>query len=454
MNQPFSNPDAINDRTPPQSIDAEEMVIGGILLDSDAIGRVADILTPDAFYFGAHRQIYEAALDLAQRGGSTDFVMVLNWLRDRDLLDKVGGPQKITELLDRTVSAVNIDAYAQLIAQKYTRRKLLAASQAIAALALEEKQPLPQVLDSAEQALFAVTQSSVKQDVAAASEILAGAFLEVEAQSLGQATPGLVCGFYDLDTMTQGFQRGDLVIVAGRPSMGKTAWSVAVGRNVAAITGQPVAIFSLEMSKEQLINRLLSGDAQIEAGRLRSGHLSEGEWERIGEAINAISSLKLFIDDTPNITVNEIRSKCRRMQAESGGLGMVILDYLQLMEGDSDNRVQALSKITRSLKGLARELGVPILVLSQLSRGVESRTDKRPVMSDLRDSGAIEQDGDLIVMLYREEYYNPDTPDRGVAEVLIKKHRNGPTGTVRLLFEPQYTRFRNLAGGQGFTSEY
>jgi replicative DNA helicase len=246
--------------------------------------------------------------------------------------------------------------------------------------------------------------------------------------------------------MTQGFQRSDLIIAAGRPSMGKTSFVLNIARNIAAFHKLPIAVFSLEMSKEQLVYRLLSSEAQVESGRLRSGRIAQTEWEPLGHAISTLSQLPIFIDDTPNISVTEMRSKARRLQAEQGGaMGLILIDYLQLMEGSGDNRVQELSKMTRSLKSLARELQVPIIALSQLSRGVESRTNKRPMMSDLRESGSIEQDADLVMMLYREEYYNPDTPDRGIAEVILTKHRNGPVGTVKLLFEPQFTRFRNLA---------
>jgi replicative DNA helicase len=246
--------------------------------------------------------------------------------------------------------------------------------------------------------------------------------------------------------MTQGFQRSDLIIAAGRPSMGKTSFVLNMARNIAALQKLPVAIYSLEMSKLQLVYRLLSSEVEMESSRLRTGRIAQNEWEKLGHAISMLSQMPIFIDDTPNISVTEMRSKCRRLQAEQGGaLGLILIDYLQLMEGGSDNRVQELSKITRSLKGLARELNAPIIALSQLSRGVESRTNKRPMMSDLRESGSIEQDADLIMMLYREEYYEPDTPDRGIAEVIVTKHRNGPTGTVKLLFEPQFTRFRNLA---------
>jgi replicative DNA helicase len=247
--------------------------------------------------------------------------------------------------------------------------------------------------------------------------------------------------------MTGGFQRSDLIIVAARPAMGKTAFCTNIAHHIAAAQPKlPVAVFSLEMSKEQLVQRILSSEAKIESNRLRSGKISQNEWEPISTAIGNLSELPLFIDDTPNITVTEIRSKVRRLLAEQGGtLGLVLLDYLQLMEGSSDNRVQELSRITRSLKGLARELNVPIIALSQLSRGVEARTNKRPMMSDLRESGSIEQDADLVIMLYRDEYYNPDSPDRGIAEVIITKHRNGPTGIIKLLFDPQFTCFRNLA---------
>jgi replicative DNA helicase len=302
------------------------------------------------------------------------------------------------------------------------------------------------VLDQAEQKLFGITQVRPQGGLTPTADILIDTFSEIEQRSLGVVLPGVPCGFYDLDAMTQGFQRSDLIIAAGRPSMGKTSFVLNMARNIAALQKLPVAIYSLEMSKLQLVYRLLSSEVEMESSRLRTGRIAQNEWEKLGHAISMLSQMPIFIDDTPNISVTEMRSKCRRLQAEQGGaLGLILIDYLQLMEGGSDNRVQELSKITRSLKGLARELNAPIIALSQLSRGVESRTNKRPMMSDLRESGSIEQDADLIMMLYREEYYEPDTPDRGIAEVIVTKHRNGPTGTVKLLFEPQFTRFRNLA---------
>jgi replicative DNA helicase len=443
QNLPF---DAVSDRLPPQNIEAEEAILGGILLDPEAIGRVMEILSPDAFYIGAHRDIYRAALDLHAKGQPTDLMTITVWLKDHEKLDKIGGQARLAQLVDRTISAANIDQYATLVMDKYTRRVLIQTGGEIAQLGYDTTIPLENVLDQAEQKLFGITQVRPQSGLTATSDILIDTFAEIEQRSLGVVLPGVPCGFYDLDAMTQGFQRSDLIIAAGRPSMGKTSFVLNIARNIAALQKLPVAIYSLEMSKLQLVYRLLSSEVEMESSRLRTGRIAQNEWEKLGHAISILSQMPIFIDDTPNISVTEMRSKCRRLQAEQGGaLGLILIDYLQLMEGGSDNRVQELSKITRSLKGLARELNVPIIALSQLSRGVESRTNKRPMMSDLRESGSIEQDADLIMMLYREEYYDPDTPDRGITEVIVTKHRNGPTGTVKLLFEPQFTRFRNLA---------
>lgn len=431
---------------PPQNIDAEESILGAILLDPEAISKVADILQKEAFSINAHQEIYQACLTLQNQGKPTDLMTVTTWLSDRKILEKIGGQSKLAQLVDRTVSSVNVDLYALLVVDKWIRRKLIHAGHEIAELGYETTTELPQILDKAQQTIFSLTQERPQQGLVSISETLVKTFETIEIYQQGLAVPGLPCGFYDLDAMTGGFQRSDLVIVAGRPSMGKTAFSVGIARNISEVHQLPVAIFSLEMSKEQLVQRMLSGESGIESNRLRSGRISQNEWEPLSRAIGTLSELPIFIDDTPNPTVTEIRSKCRRLQSEHGELGLILLDYLQLMEGSSpDNRVQELARITRGLKGLSRELNVPIITLSQLSRAVESRTNKRPMMSDLRESGSIEQDADLIIMLYREEYYNPDTPDRGIAEVIITKHRNGPTGTVKLLFDSQVTKFKNLA---------
>jgi len=451
------NFEELSGKLPPQNIEAEEAILGGILLDPEAMGRIVDILRPEMFYVVAHQEIFRACLLLYNQARPTDMMSVTTWLSDRNLLEKLGGQSKIISLCDRTLSAVNIDYYAELVKEKYTRRQLAEAGRATVALSFDTDMELAQILDQAEQKIFAVTQSSTQQGLTPASEILTQTFYELEKRSnslnQGSDLPGLATGFYDLDAMTNGLQRSDLIIIAGRPSMGKTAFGLELARKIAEIHYLPVAIFSLEMSKEQLIYRLLSSqskmrptDAGIDSNRLRSGHISEHEWTVITNAISRLSDLPIYIDDTPNPSVTELRSKVRRLQAEKGSkLGLVLIDYLQLMEGSgSDNRVQELSRITRSLKSLAREMQVPVIALSQLSRGVEARTNKRPLLSDLRESGSIEQDADLVINLYRDEYYNPDTPDKGIAEILIAKHRNGPTGTIKLLFDARLTKFENM----------
>jgi replicative DNA helicase len=435
-----------SDRLPPQNIEAEEAILGGILLDPEAVGRVSETLMAEAFYISAHKDIYQAALRLHSQGKPTDLLSITSWLADHDLLARIGGRNKLATLVDRTVSAVNIDALATLVMEKYYRRQLIKAGNEIVQLGYQTETELATVLDQSEQKVFGVTQERPQSGLVHISDTLIFTFQDIEERHQGISLPGIPCGFYDLDAMTSGFQRSDLIIVAGRPSMGKTAFCLNLAHNIAALYKLPVAVFSLEMSKEQLVQRLLASEAGIESGYLRSGRISQTQWEPLSRAIGMLSEMPIFIDDTPNITVTEMRGQARRLQAEVGtDLGLIIIDYLQLMEGGGDNRVQELSKITRSIKGLARELNVPVIALSQLSRGVEARTNKRPMLSDLRESGSIEQDADLVIMLYRDEYYSPDTPDRGISEIIIAKHRNGPTGTVKLLFDPQFTKFKNLA---------
>ena len=437
---------------PPQNIEAEESILGGILLDPEAIGRVADLISPEAFYVKAHRDIYQAALVLYSQGKPTDLMTVTSWLADRGVLEKVGGTSKIAQLVDRTVSAVNIDRYAALVMDKYLRRQLIGAGNEIVDLGFDTATELETVLDRSEQKIFRLTQERPQQGLVPIADTLIQTFNEIENLHQEVALPGVASGFYDLDAMTSGLQRSDLIILAGRPSMGKTALGLGIAANIAQQHQLPVAIFSLEMSKEQLSLRMLASETGIESNRLRSGRIAQTDLEPLSDAIGTLSELPIFIDDTATLTVMQMRSQVRRLQAEKGGkLGLVLLDYLQLMEGSgSDNRVQELSRITRSLKGLAREIHAPIIALSQLSRGVEARTNKRPMMSDLRESGSIEQDADLVVMLYRDSYYNPDSPDRNVAEVIIAKHRNGPTGTIKLLFQPELTKFENLANPNNY----
>ena len=408
MSQDF---ESISDRLPPQNIEAEEAVLGGILIDPEAVSRVLDTLRPEMFYVAAHQEIFRACLMLHNQSNPTDMMSLTTWLSDRDMLEKIGGQTKIAQLCDRTVSAVNIDFYAQLVADKYARRKLAEAARGVVEISYSNEIELPQLLDQSEQKIFAVTQSRAQQGLTPAADILTKTFYELENRfnSLGtgnSTATGLITGFYDFDAMTNGLQRSDLIILAGRPSMGKTAFGLEIARKMAEIHRLPVAIFSLEMSKEQLVYRLLasqskvrSSDMGIDSNRLRTGQISENEWGTVAMAISGLSELPLFIDDTPNPPITELRSKARRLQSEKGGvLGLILIDYLQLMEGSgSDNRVQEISRITRSLKALARELNVPVIALSQLSRGVEARTNKRPMLSDLRESGCLSGDS-LITM--------------------------------------------------------
>ena len=446
-NSPQPTFEAQQDLIPPQNLEAEESVLGGILLDPDAIGRIADLIPPDAFYLKAHREIFRTALMLHSQGKPTDLTAMSAWLADTGSLEKIGGNNRLVELVERVTSTASIEQVAGLIADKFLRRQLIRSGNDVIKLGFDQNLPMEEALDQAEQKIFAISQEKPSKGLTPTAEILTSTFNEIESRSIGTSVAGIPVNFYDLDTMTQGLQRSDLIIVAGRPAMGKTSIVLNLAKNVAQLHDLPVCIFSLEMSKEQLTYRLLSMEVGIESGRLRTGRLQQEEWPLLGQGINTLGQLPMYLDDKPNSTVLEMRSLCRRLIAEQGKeLGLIVIDYLQLMEGSTpDNRVQELSRITRGLKGMARELKVPVVALSQLSRGVESRTNKRPMLSDLRESGSIEQDADLVLMIYRDEYYNPDTTDKGITEVIVTKHRNGPIGTVKLLFEPQFTRFRNLA---------
>jgi replicative DNA helicase len=662
----------INDQSlPPQNIEAEESILGGILLDPKALGRISDFLIPDAFYVKTHQDIYRATLALQGKGKPTDLMTVSSWLQDNYLLEDIGGMPRLLQLIERTVSAANIDRYAELVMDKYMRRQLISTGGEIIELARDTTLELENVFDESEQKIFRLTQKRPQEGLIFLGDTLIETFNEIEKMQETTTLPGIETQFYDLDAMTSGLQPSDLIIIAGRPSMGKTSFALNIAYNIAQ-QNLPVAVFSLEMSKEQLAQRLLSNEAKIESNRIRSGRLGQNDLEKVLSGMEKLLNLPIYIDDSANLSVIQMRSQVRRLQAEKKGqMGLVLIDYLQLMEGGGDNRVQELSKITRSLKGLAREIHAPVIALSQLSRAVESRNNKRPMMSDLRESGclagdslvelgntrakvpicelvncsnftvfalneetmklekalvtkvfstgfkpifrlttrlgrtiratanhkfltvhswqrldelnignyialpssqfdktqslqeiitclqnhqanpnkdiipndiwrlyaipameqsglttrqmqvalgnqycgtslyksnlsraranklgdilecsqiqhladsdiywdevmaiqadgetevydltvdkfhnfianniivhnSIEQDADLIMMLYRDEYYNPDSPDRGVAEVIITKHRNGPTGIIKLLFQPEFTKFLNL----------
>ena len=429
---------------PPQNIEAEESILGGILLDPKALSKISDSLIPEAFYVKTHQDIYRAALALQEKKKPTDLMTVSSWLQDNHLLDEIGGMPRLIQLIDRTVSAANIDRYAELVMEKYMRRQLISTSGEIIELARDTTLDLENIFDESEQKIFRLTQKRPQDGLIFLGDTLIETFNKIEQMHETTTLPGIETQFYDLDAMTSGLQPSDLIIIAGRPSMGKTSFALNIAYNIAQ-QNLPVAVFSLEMSKEQLTQRLLSSETHIESTRIRSARLSQNDLEKVFNGLDKLLRLPIYIDDTPNLTVGQMRSQVRRLQTEKKGqIGLVLIDYLQLMGEGGDNRVQELSKITRSLKALAREINAPVIALSQLSRAVESRNNKRPMMSDLRESGALEQDSDLIMMLYRDEYYNPDSLDRGLAEVIITKHRNGPTGTIKLLFQSEFTKFLNL----------
>jgi replicative DNA helicase len=430
---------------PPQCIEAEEAILGGILIDPGAMDRVADKLTPDMFYVDAHKEIFKAQKQLYDAENPTDIMAVATLLSDQGKLEKIGGQSKIVRLCDLTVSAVNIDYQANLLKDRYVRRRLSQAAIETYRLSHNMTLELDGLLNAAEEKMLAVSQTQVRSSMQSVSSSVQEAF-QTLCEKYDASTNGLMVGtptgFYDLDAMTQGLQKGDLIIIAARPSMGKTSLGLDIAQNIAR--QKQVLIFSLEMSREQLTFRLISSVACVSGNKIKSGNLNDQDWAQVSAAIGIVGELKIDIDDDPSPTLAQIRAGAQRKKAEYGEIGLIVIDYLQMMEGSSDNRVQELSKITRSLKGLARKIDCPVIALSQLSRACEGRTNKRPMLSDLRESGSIEQDADLVINLYRDEYYNPETPDIGVAEAIIAKHRNGPVGTVKLLFEPRYASFKNL----------
>ena len=441
------------EQIPPHSRELEQALIGGLMVDPAAIATVSSLLTVDSFYDPQFRKIYKAIYNLFSSSRPTDLNMVVNELASTNDIKAVGGIEGVGDIQFATPFNLDCEAYARQISDYSVRRQLIEAHRKGLISAYDTSTPIEKVCADSEALVYAAThgRSLTNNKPVRLSDLLSETFDDLEQRSQGNSLPGIACGFHDLDAMTQGFQRSDLIIVAARPAMGKTSFCLNIAQSIWVSHNLPIVIFSLEMAKEQLATRFLSTEARVPSGRLRAGQVAADEWEPIGCGINTLSQVPIYIDDSPDASVAEMRSKLRHIQSEEGGeLGMVFVDYLQLMEGvEGENRAQALSKMTRALKIMARELNVPVVALSQLSRGVESRTNKRPMMSDLKDSGSIEQDADLVLMLYRDEYYNPDTPDRGIAEVIICKHRNGPVGTVKLLFDPHFTQFRNLARPQG-----
>jgi replicative DNA helicase len=437
------------ERTLPHNLEAERSVLGAILVHNDAFNSAAQVILPADFYRDAHRRIFDKMISLNERNHAIDFITLKEELARAGELDEVGGPAYIASLADGVPRATNIEYYAKIVKEKATLRNLIYAANKILTNAYEADQESDLILDEAESAIFSVADDRMKAGFVPMRDLVKESFPKIE-QLFEQKwlITGVPTGFVDLDEMTRGLQGGDLIIVAARPSMGKTSLTLNMAQYVAAQPDLVVGFFSLEMSKESLFIRLLTSEAQIDSHRLLSGAIGQKDYGRISHALETLSAMKLYIDDTANIGVLEMRAKCRRLQAEHG-LNMIVVDYIQLMSGRGrfENRTLELASISRSLKGLAKELNVPIVVLSQLSRGPESRADHRPQLSDLRESGALEQDADLVVLIYRDDVYNkdPNNPDAGIAELIIAKQRNGPTGTVRLAFLREQTRFANLA---------
>ncbi|RKD22212.1 primary replicative DNA helicase [Caminicella sporogenes DSM 14501] len=432
-------------KVPPHNIEAEQSVLGAMILDKDAIITVTEILKADDFYKEAHREIYEAILDIYNRNEPVDLVTLSEELRQRGTLDALGGVTYLSDLSTSGILTSNAKYYAKIVSEKSLLRKLIHVSTQIAQKGYESEEA-EALLDLAEKSIFDISQKRNQEGFTHIKDVLLDTFDKIEQLYTNKGgITGLTTGFVDLDRKTSGLQKSDLILIAARPSMGKTAFSINICQNAAIRAKASVAIFSLEMSKEQLVQRMLSSEAHIEIQKIRNGTLSEDEWPKLASAMGPLAKAKIFIDDTPGINVMEIRAKCRRLKMEHG-LDLIMIDYLQLMSshGRAESRQQEISKISRALKILAREMDCPVIALSQLSRAPELRADHRPILSDLRESGAIEQDADVVMFLYRDEYYHPDSDRKNIGEVIIAKQRNGPTGTVELAWLGQYTKFANL----------
>jgi len=436
-------------KLPPQNLDAEQSVLGGMLLDNDAINRVVEVVVADDFYRGGHRKIYQAIIDLYQRNEPSDIVTITTAMKAGGTLEEVGGASYLSSLVERVPSAANAASYAKIVRDKAVLRHLINGATEIAELGYRGEGNVDEFVDAAEKIVFDVAQKRISKGFAPIKDIVKDSFKAIEQlYEKKELITGVATGYGELDKMTCGFQPSDLIIIAGRPSMGKTAFALNVVENAAVDSGIVCAVFSLEMSKEQLVQRMLCSRAEVDASKLRGGFLAESDWPRLTRAAGLLSEAPIFIDDTPAMNVLEIRAKARRLQREQN-LGMIVIDYMQLMQGIGriESREREISEISRALKGLAKELHVPVVALSQLNRGVEARQDKRPMLSDLRESGAIEQDADVIAFIYRDEMYNKESPDVGKAEIIVGKQRNGPTGKAMLAFRSNITRFDDLAKG-------
>jgi len=436
------------DKIPPQNLEAERSVLGAMLIEKEAIAKAIDFLKKESFYNEAHQTIFQAIVDLYDKNRAVDFVTVAEELRKEKLLKDVGGAKYLSNLIDSVATAANVEYYAKIVQEKAILRNLIRAATQIVSDGYTDTKDVREILDEAEQAIFNITQSKVQAGFAPVSEIVHGSIETIEnLYKKKEKVPGVPSGFIDLDRTTGGFYASNLIVVAGRPSMGKTSFCLTIARNVAINESLPIAIFSLEMSREEVVLRLLCSAAKVSLHKVRTGFMDKRDWTPLTNAASIMSNAPIFIDDSPAISVLEMKARARRLQSEKG-LALIIIDYLQLMPGRTgraEYRQQDISEITRSLKNMAKELKVPVIAISQLSRETEKRQSKRPQLSDLRESGAIEQDADLVAFIYREDYYDPKNAPPGVTEIIIGKHRNGPTGSVKLKFLNEYACFENLA---------
>ena len=436
-------------KLPPQNIEAEQSILGGILLDNEVFHRVLEVLNEDDFYHAAHRKVFLSMIELYENNEPVDLITLTNALKNKNQLDEIRGVSYLTSLVDSIPTTANISYYAKIVKEKSILRRLINKTAEIASMSYDSTGDVDEVLDQAERAIFEISENKIKPSFYPIKEMIKHSFKTIERlYEKKELITGVPTGFEGIDRFTSGFQLSDLIIIAGRPSMGKTSLALNIAQYAAIETNVPVGIFSLEMSKEQLSLRMLCSEAKVDAQRLRTGFLSESDWPKLTRAVGSLSEAPIFVDDTPALSVLEMRAKARRLKSEKG-LGLIIVDYLQLMRGrvNVERREQEISEISRSLKALAKELNLPVVALSQLNRRVEDRHDRRPQLADLRESGAIEQDADVIIFIYRDEIYNKseDNENKGTAEIIIGKQRNGPIGMTKLAFIDKFATFENLA---------
>lgn len=437
--------EALVKRILPHSIEAEKAVIGSMIMDADAIATASEMITGDDFYQRQYGLLFDAMVELTSEGKPVDLITLQENLKMKDVPDELCSIEFISELVNQVPTSANVRHYAQTVYNKAALRRLIKANEEIENMCYMSKEPLEDILETTEKKMFDLLQRRSSEDFVPIKDVVLSVINKIEAAAKHKGTvTGISTGFYDLDYKTSGLQPSDLILIAARPSMGKTAFVLNLAQYIAVRNKVPTAIFSLEMSKDQLVNRILSMESKVDSQSMRTGNLGGADWEKLVESAGSISEAPLMIDDTPGISIADLRSKCRKFKLEQG-LGLVIIDYLQLMSGGrhSESRQQEISEISRSLKALAREINAPVIALSQLSRACETRPDHRPMLSDLRESGAIEQDADVVMFIYRDDYYNKDTDKKGISEIIIAKQRNGPIGTVELVWLPDYTKFAN-----------